>query len=526
MSTEEKQNIPVQDDEQAGLDTFFAERTVPVEEAKTGGMSRNVKGLIAGVSALVLLGGGLTAFLLVNRGGDNGGTDTTEPTQAAEAVINASTGDMVSSVEISNGEELRVYQSGTAEESEAAVFTLEGYEDIPLNQNMLSTLTNNLSALNGTLVEENCADLSRYSLDAPRASVKITYEDGAVFEAAVGEVYAIDATKTYLAAGDDVYLVKSSLVSNYLEDHTHFVSSTILEEPAEEAYPIVNSLHVQRTDWDYELLLKYSYDENEDDDNGGTAATHIMYEPVFSYLSVDKSVEVTNGMFGLSALDVIAVHPGEDTLAEAGITDPFCTVTMECDDGNTYVLYFGNTFTPEDMDELCYYAYIEGKDVLYAVSQESAVWATMKPENITSQNIIASYVWDLVTLDVTVGDKAVSFEGNGTGSKDDYVAKKDGVVCDQERFRLFYKFLLSIYGEELCFEEALPAGDPDASVHVVTKDGTEDYTVSFYALTDLTMMVAVDGTPTYKIRTSCLDALEHNIDIFDNLSEEFTTTWQ
>ncbi len=526
MSTEEKQNLPVQDDKQAGMDTFFAERTAPVEKETRKGMSRNAKAILAGVCALVLLGCALTAVLLITGGGDNGDSDTTEASASAEISINPGVGTDVRTVEVRSDDTLTVTQTPAEEEGGTATYSLEGYEDIPLNQNMLSTLTNNLSALTGTLVEENCTDLSRYHLDAPKASVTMTYADGTVFEAAIGEAYAIDSSKTYLAAGDDVYLVKSSLVANYLQGHTHFVSSTILAEPPEEEYPIVNSLHVERTDWDYELLLKYSYDENEDDDNGGTAATHIMYEPVFSYLSIDKSVDVTNGMFGLTALEVVDVRPSEARLAETGIADPFCTVTMDCDDGNTYVLHFGNTFVSEETDTLCYYAYLEGTNVLYGVSEDGAVWATMKPESITSQNIIASYVWDLVTLDVTVGDKHIGFTGNGTGSSEGYVAEKDGVVCDQERFRLFYKFLLSVYGEELCFEEPLPAGDPDGSVHIVTKDGEEDYTVSFYALSDLTMMVAVNGTPTYKIRTSFLEALEHNMDIFDNMDEAFTATWR
>ncbi len=524
MSMDEKQNIPEQE-EQAGLDTFFAERTDTDTTVKTGGMSKNVKALIAGVVALVVLGGGLAVFLVMNNSGSEEPTDTTEATEAADTVINAATGDTVLSVEVSNEDSFRVYQLTAATEEESAVYTIEGYEGITMSSTMLSTLINNLSGLSGTLVEENCADLSRYGLDQPRGTVTITYEDGTVFEAAIGQAYTIDTTKTYIAAGNTVYLIKSSLVANYLEDRNHFVSATILEEPAEEAYPIVNTLRVERTDWDYELLLKYSYDEENDDANGGTAATHIMYEPVFSYLNVEKSSDVSNGMFGLTALEVAEVYPTQEKLEEAGITDPFCTVTMECDDGNTYHLYFGTTYTPENSEDVCYYAYLEGSDVLYGVTQESAVWATMEPGDITSANIFGTYVWDIASLDVTAGDRTLNFVGTGDSSEN-YAVSKNGTVCDQERFRLFYKFLLGIYGEELCFNEALPEGEADASVHVVTQDGLEDYTVSFYRLTDLTMMVAVDGIPTYQIRSSCLDALEHNIEIFDNLDEEFTTTWQ
>ena len=39
-------------------------------------------------------------------------------------------------------------------------------------------------------------------------------------------------------------------------------------------------------------------------------------------------------------------------------------------------------------------------------------------------------------------------------------------------------------------------------------------------------MIDVNGVPTYKIRSSCVDTVLHNIDIFDNPDEEFTMTWQ
>ncbi len=522
---EEKLNTPEMDEE-AGMDTFFADRSETEKPAKTGGMSKNIKALIVAGAALVLLGGGMTALLLMNGGGNGDSTDPTETTESAETIINASTGDQVKTVEINGAAPFKVYRTADATETETAVYTIEGYEDITMSQSMLSTLTNNLSNLSAELVEEDCTDLARYSLDAPVATVKLTYDDGTVFEAAIGEKYAIDTAKTYCAVGDDVYLIKSSLTANYLEKSIHFVDKTILAEPAEEEYPIVESLRVERTDWDYDLFLKYGYEGNEDDTSGGTVATHMMYEPVFAYLNIANSVDVTNGMFGLTALEVLDVNPDAAALAEAGLDEPFCKVTMQCDDGNTHVLLIGKTYTSEKAEELCYQVLYEGSSVIYGVSAESAVWATMKPETIVSQNIIASMVWDLTILDVKCGDKELLFEGNGSGASDTYTVTKNGVACDQERFRLFYKFLLSIYGEEMCFDEALPEGDPAASVRVLTKDGEEDYTVSFYALTDLTMMVAVDGVPTYKIRTSMLDALEHNIDIFDNLDEEFTTTWR
>lgn len=528
MMDEEKQNLSEQEElQQAGLDTFFAEPAAQSKETKTGGMSKNVKGLIAGVSALVLLGGGLTAALLLgSKDGEGAGTgesgieDVTEP--AEMITLNASLAENVTQVDISGAEDFTVFLQTAATEENGAVYSIKGMEDIPLNTNLLSTVVKNASSLSANqLVEENAADLSKYGLADPAADVTMHYADGAEFTFAVGVVSPMDSTMTYCAVDDDVYLVKSSLMENYRMDKLFFVSNTILAEPGEEEYPIVESVRVQREDLDYDIYLEYDH-ANADSESGGTAAAHVMREPIFAYLNVDKSVEVTNGMFGLTAAEIVGVHPSNQELKDAGIMVPFCTVTMKCDDKKTYSLNFGGKYTSEAGTE-CYYAYFDGTDVLYGVSASSAVWATMQPGDITSANIFGTMVWDIATLDVTANGKTLHFEGEG--DKDTYAVTKNGEECNKERFRLFYRFLLGIYGEELCLGEEKPAGEPDASVHITTQDGSEDYTVEFYKLDSLNMMVAMNGQPSYKIRTSCLDAIEHNIDIFDT-NEEFTTTWR
>ena len=197
---------------------------------------------------------------------------------------------------------------------------------------------------------------------------------------------------------------------------------------------------------------------------------------------------------------------------------------MACDDGNTYVLKLGNTYTTENGTS-AYYAVLEGTDILYGIAETRAVWATVQAGDITSANIFGTYVWDIANLDVTAGNEKLTFIGEGT-EQNDYTVTKNGETCDTERFRQFYKFLLYVYGEELYLDAELPASEPDVNVHLTSQDGKEDYTIAFYKMGGLNAMIAVNGTPTYKIRSSCVDTLLHNIEIFDNTDEEFIMTWQ
>lgn len=532
MSMEEKQSMQEQDDElQAGMDTFFAESSPKQEkQPKVGGMSKTTKGLIAGIAVLVLLGGGLTAAMLLRDEGDdlpensNSSSGNVQATESQEMIsLNESLAEDLTQVEIKGKETFTMFRVSEKTEEESAVYSIKGMEDLPLSNNLLSTLANNASELYAhDLVEENAADLEKYGLAKPDAQITMQYEDGTKFSMSIGMESPLDNVYTYALVGDDVYLVKSSPMENYRKDPTFFVSTTILEEPEEGDYPIVESVRIQREDLDYDIYLEYEENENEDS-QGGAIAAHVMREPVFAYLTPDKSTDVTNGMFGLYAAQVAAIHPTDAELEDAGILEPFCTVTMKCDNGKTYSLYLGDTYKTETSEQNCYYAYLDGVDLLYGVAVENAVWATMKPGDITSENILNTYVWDIATLDVSANGKKIRFEGEG--DKDSYEVKKDGVACDKERFRLFYRFLLYVYGEELYLDGEIPDAVPDTTIHVVTQDGSEDILVEFYKLDNLNALVVINGQPTYKTRASSMEAIEKNIEIFDT-NEEFITIWR
>ena len=70
-----------------------------------------------------------------------------------------------------------------------------------------------------------------------------------------------------------------------------------------------------------------------------------------------------------------------------------------------------------------------------------------------------------------------------------------------------------------------PTGTPDAEIHYKTSDGSEDRTVAFYQIDDFNCYITVNGELSFQCRASYLDALRHNLDIF-NTDEDFQTSWQ
>lgn len=523
MSEEKKpEEVYTAENADAEADTIFG--STPQQEAapvRKAGPSKNVKWLIAGICVLVLLAGGLTATVLLTH------KDEPAPTVSTgleEIKLNPTASNDVKSVEIKGEESFTVSLRSQGENPSDNVYGIDGYDDVTVDANMLSTLINNGNALEAdSLVAEAGADLSIYGLAEPKAEVTIHYADGSSFLFRVGDPAPAGANQTYCEVDGAVYLVRNSLVASYQKKPAQFVSTVLLQEPASNNdYPIVESVTVERKDLDYVLELDYDKEGADDAAVGGTAATHVMVSPRYAYLSPDKSVKITHGMFGLTAVEVSAVHPAAADLAAKGLDDPFCTVTMVCDDGNTHVLRIGDAFETE-LGAACRYAAIDDVPVIYGVTEEDAKWCSVMPDDITSANVFVSMVWHISTLDIKTPDGDVLFEGKGE-DKNDYTVTKNGKECDTERFRQFYHFLLSIYGEEMYYGD-LPDTEPDVQVHLTTQDGKEDYTVEFYKLSDMKTLVVRNGT-AYSIRTSCLDMLRHNLEVIDNPDEKISLTWQ
>lgn len=526
MSEEQKKPEYIAENESQEADTIFGGTPAAAPKAAPKkGMSKNMGILIASIAALVVVGGSLTAVLLAKHNTPGTAEESSATESAQESImLNEADALNVEAIDIQSKTPFHVTRTFRGREDAAAVYTIDGYEDLTLDADLLRTLANNGCTLEAvSLVEENASDLSKYGLGDTAAAVTLQYEDGTDFQFRVGDKSPMENAKTYVAVGSNVYLVRTSLVSNYQKEPVQFLSTTVLAKPADDAYPIVKALRIQRKDLDWDIYMEYDYENADDDTAGGTAATHVMREPIFSYLNVEKSSDITNGMFGLAAQEIAVVHPSESDLKKCGLDDPFCTVTMDTDDDKSYTLTIGNSYQTESGDTL-YYAQLEGVNAIFGVTAENAAWINVQPGDITSSNIFVTNVWSIESLDVK--DKTHEFHFEGTGTKaEDYVVTKNGEACDTERFRLLYRFLLYIYGEEFYIGE-LPEGEPDAEVHLKNQNGREEYTISFYRVSDLRTIVVRDGIPSYCIRSSCLDTLAYNMEHFDDASVEFKTTWQ
>lgn len=497
-------------------------------------MRKKTLGIIGGVVLVAALG---TAafFLLQNSPDEDSASSASSAADSSESIpLTTEDPNDVTSIDVTNASgtfEVVRTAEGTGDGDNHAAYAVSGWEDLPMDTSTLWTLSNNAASMEASgLVEENCSDLEKFGLDdAEAVAVTLHFADGSDYRFRVGNA-AADATYTYFAPADQdtVYTVKTSLVANFSKSAEDFLSKTMLEAPADENdYPIVNSLTIDRKDMDYTLELDYDEAAADNTSMGGTVASHEMVSPVPAYLSVDRSTPVVTGMFGLKAEKVAVPHPGAEDLTNAGLDDPFGTATMACADGNTYVLTFGERFTEKDEESgtetAYYYAMLSGIDAIYQVTEENLVWATTTPTDIASKLVFGTYVWDVGSLDVSVGDQKFQFSVVGS-DKDSAVVTLNGESTDSERYRQFYSFLLNTTAETVKLD-GTPSGEMLGEIHVKTQDGAFDRDLQFYAIDDFTCLITVDGKSAYTCRKSYLDTLLNNMKIYSDTSQDFTTNW-
>ena len=253
-----------QQEPEAGMDTFFSDSPAPViSNPEKKGMSKNVKTLIAAVAALAVLGGALAVALSVTKDSgeevssidiDTMANQLLDDDEKNAVLLNPEVSDDLKEIRISGKDDFRVYQLSPKTDDADAVYTIEGYEDIPLDKGYISTLVNNASELSATqLIEENASDLSKYGLSNPVSEVVMCYQDGTEFKFSVGDASPTDSSQVYCAVDGSVYFIKSSLMHSYAQNLKFFFSKTLLEKPDDDNYPIVDSLRIQRQNLDTDM---------------------------------------------------------------------------------------------------------------------------------------------------------------------------------------------------------------------------------------------------------------------------------
>ena len=500
-------------------------------------MNKQLKGILAGCGVLALLGGGL-AWLLLNDPGTGNEESSSGSSEEEHAELWQYTSDHVSKVRVEQpGKEpytaIRRWDETQSTDYEGnptvekiANYYLEGYDSLPMNTISIRLLTTRSTSVNAvTTIAENVSesDLAQYGLDKP-VKVTLTVDDADDVSFLIGSKTPV-SSYTYLsmAGSSTVYTVSTSDIEPYLTDVLGYLGTEVNPEQAEDDERTVQSTRITRKGLDYDLYFVYDpfYAENA---NSGSAAMHVMEEPIHALLNVDKSNDATHGLFGLNASEVLTPFPQEADLTKAGLDDPFIRVTTVMSDGKTMELRIGNTYTDADGNTK-YYGYFEGVDCIYGFSPDSFVYETVTADDVASRIIIDMYVWDVSKVRCEADGETLDFSVLATDQSDAVVQLNGESYENVERYRQLYSFLLKTAAEDLILTQPDDVGAEMASVYVEAKDGKRSYDIKFYEASGLKAYVSVDGQIRFRCRKSYVTTLIDNIKIFGDEEKAFTMSW-
>lgn len=489
-------------------------------------MSGTAKGLIAGIAAVVLLGGGVAAMKFTEPKPQIDIGDPAE--EEAEKMIYSGIESDVKTIAVENangGYTFTRTHKAPSDSDDSNTYVVEGLENVKLDEYTAGNMAGNAASLSTkTLIEEDASDLSKYGLADPRAKVTVTFdgEDPHTVTLLVGDETPGGDTYVKLADDSRVYSSSSSFLNTYTYEKEYFISLKCVEEPDDDDYPVISSVRVQRSDLENDIVFEYDPYSDGDDERGGTTASHVMTSPVRAYLNVSDSVQYTHGIFGIRAKSVLSVSPSEQELEFAGILNPLCTVTMTVEDGTEYILKLGVKYG-SDAASGGYIGYLEGTDVLWLFDDSSVPWMTMKAEDAMSSLVFGSYIYDVSSIKINSQGTASEFSCTGD-SADNFKVKFNGSEYDTDRFREFFQALIKAPAEEICLSDE-EASELLASVEISRINGLPSENVEFWKTDGNKVIIKKDGQACFKCRASFVNkALIPNINAISG-TDAFVTNW-
>ena len=417
-------------------------------------------------------------------------------------------------------------------------FVIDEYNGFRQNSTTMGAAGRCAATINAqALVEENSQELEKYGLsaDSPEAQCDVVLKNGTKYTLFFG-IDSPDGKTRYfrLADSNDVYtvLLNSSGYFFYAEDD--FLSLTVTDEISNNnTAPTLDHMTITRKDLDY--VLEFIDDSKQYGSNEVTmASAQFMISPVYAYLDINHSNAIMYGLWGLSATDIVKVHPTEEDMKKYGLDDPFCEVNLDAELIN-YNIKIGNVASYQ-LDEsgkpttipAQFYCYYNGIDIIYTFASDEVPWATFAPIDILSTMMTGNYIYAVDYITVTYYDDPIEYYidvgGDLENNKLDYITV-DGQEYDGDDFKELYKFILACRIDDLYMEEP-PADALIATLKIMRYDGRSD-TLEFFDIGSNRVGIKLNGHPSFSQPRGYLKVLRQNIEAFKNgaSGSELQTIW-
>lgn len=454
-------------------------------------LTKRARSLWLSLLALVIVGALLAALLLLLPPSDTDG-DGEQPIPDETVSLLDKTKDekiTLTSATISLGEK-RYTLAATADK----LYTLSGYEDLPLDQSALSETAATLLSVTATrLVTESPQDPTEFGFDTKNnTSVSATYSDNSTFAFEIGNLTpAKDGYYLRVSGKPAVYTMDSAFCDTVSTDLTGYLdlSPIVAPESKETTDTVVVrdvtlSGSVRPSPIFFQIIPKK---ESDGDTSSTLISSHMIQRPYFH--AVDReSLLLTYGTFTLmTANGVEKIRPTKADLKTYGLSSPYstCTVnlslerTTETKDsaGNaTKTISYHSTLSytiqlgKQDKEGNYYGIVYNEKTMIPLVYRFPAdtvkTWVTAQYEDVADDLLYFNYIQDMESVTITADGKTHTFKLKHIPDEKDteknLIVTADGKTYPVSGFRTLYSSLLALFRTGTANEK--PSGTPLLSI--------------------------------------------------------------
>lgn len=472
-------------------------------------MKKNLKYIL--IMLLVLLAlGGAAALLLLSPGGEGDPSSSSEPSssQENETITSHETAD-VASVVVEN------QAGGFTLVPDGEEFTVEGYEEYPINRSSARSTVDALVSLQVAKDLGEQSALEDFGLSGPEAvNVELKYQDGGsdklVLGGTPGETagrYVLKDGKVYIGLGvsDMLYgngfdYFNSSLYT--IPDRTETTTDDEGSSQTQTAEDILYSFKLSGAH--YPEPIEISYDKR-------AVSQYLISSPIMAESGNNAFNTVMDDLKALSNADsVVAAKLDDAVLEEFGLLEPDAVAEFDLNSEKHTVSV--SAAQPDGTR----YLLLDDNDMIYQVHDDAvSSWAASDLMTLRQGYIWLANIMQVQTLNITVeGDMVYRFDV--TREKDEKRSTEEnpyydltvknaaGQELDYETYQDFYQDMLAL--AVLSVEKAEPSGGLVWEIEYQYFDGGKD-TISFYQAGEGRYIAQLNGAFNGIVRQSEADKL-------------------
>lgn len=256
-------------------------------------------------------------------------------------------------------------------DEENEVWLWEEDTDFPLNSNYIKALLNIWDSLDSDTELDITDELSAYGLDPAELSATVSTDEGESLTILVG-IATNDYYYCMIDGEDKIYLISDNLPS--------YLSYGIYDMATLETFPSTSSSTLETITIEGTVDTSFYQEsvetETTDDDGETTTTTEDCWYTTDGedVTESDDISEMTSEIIGLSFDSMVNYYTTDDDLADAGLDEPQCVVTVTYtetdDDDNETTESFTLEIGDLTEDEGYYYATIDGGTIIYQIDAD------------------------------------------------------------------------------------------------------------------------------------------------------------